>query len=93
MQMTIPLRIQLNRRHRVALFLTLLAAGLSLVSASGIQITVGIIFIGVAIAWAFGSNSRLVHALFIVCGLLLATVPILFEWNEHRENSKATFQN
>jgi uncharacterized membrane protein len=63
----------LNRRHKVALFLTLLAAGASLVLNMSAKQTAGVVLLGLAFAWAFGSNSRAVHVLFIALGVLLIT--------------------
>lgn len=80
--------MHLNRRHKSILFLTLLATGISLISDSGIRTAAGIVLLGFAFAWAFGSNSRLVHALFIACGLLLVVGPLLFVWNDHRNQAR-----
>lgn len=50
-------QMRLNRRHKVILFLTLLAAGMSLISSFGLHRTAGIVLLGVASAWVFGSSN------------------------------------
>lgn len=65
------LAVRLNRRNKTALFLTLLAAGTSLMWGAGTKQTIGIVLLGVAFAWAFGSESRAVHWLFVVLGMAL----------------------
>ena len=79
---------QLNRRHRVALFLTLVATGLTLVLGGTIKETVGAVFLGMAVAWAFGSNSRTVHWLFFASGFLVLVAPLVAAWVDHRIATK-----
>jgi hypothetical protein len=69
---------RLNQRHKAALFLTLLAAGASLVLNMAAKQTTGVVLLGLAFAWAFGSNSRAVHVLFIAAGVLLILIPMGF---------------
>lgn len=71
---------ELNRRHRVALFLTLVAAGTSLVLEFGPLRFAGVVLIGIAFAWAFGSDNRLVHGAFLFCGLSLVICPMAYLW-------------
>lgn len=80
--MTFP--VELNRRHKAALFLTLVAAGVSLVLGADAKQTAGVALLGVAFAWAFGSNSRFVHLLFAVFGLALLAGPLAFHWYSYR---------
>jgi hypothetical protein len=61
---------RLNRRHKAALWATLVCVGLVLMD-SGIRDGLGIGCLGIAFAWALGSNYRPVHWLFVVSGLLL----------------------
>jgi hypothetical protein len=61
----------LNRRHKTALCATLVCVGLILLLGGGVRAAVGIGLLGIAFSWAFGSNYRLVHWLFVVFGLLL----------------------
>lgn len=75
----------LNRRHKAVLFLTLLAAGFSLLQQPYIRVTFGIAMLGLALAWAIGSNSRVVHVLFLLLGLPIAVGPVLSDWYEHRK--------
>ncbi len=80
---------KLNRRHKAALCATLICVGLILLlgggapPAVGIRPAVGIMFLGMAFSWALGSNSRLVHWLFVVFGLLLllSVAPDPFVWS------------
>ena len=80
---------KLNKRHKVAFCLTLLAAGTSLLFGIAAKQTVGIVLLGVAFAWALGSDSLLVHSLFIVAGLSLATGPVLWDWQKYRAEAKS----
>ena len=75
----------LNRRHKAVLFLTLLAAGFSLLQQPYIRVTFGVALLGLALAWAIGSNSRAVHVLFLLLGLTLVGGPILADWYQHRK--------
>jgi hypothetical protein len=72
----------LNRRHKAVLFATLVCAGIILLAGGGIGPGLGSIFLGVALA--VGSNSRLVHWLFVAAGLLLLVTPPLYFWHERR---------
>jgi hypothetical protein len=84
--MTFPM--ELNRRHKVALFLTLVDAGVNLVLGGSTKQTAGVALLGVAFAWAFGSNSRIVHWLFVVLGSALLVAPIGFDWSTDRHTIK-----
>jgi hypothetical protein len=84
--MTLP--FQLNRRHKAALFLTLLGTGASLVSGAGFQQAAGIMILGAAFAWAFGSDSRFIHSLFAVLGFALLVGPLAYDWYSYRATSK-----
>jgi hypothetical protein len=72
--------LRLNRRHKAALFVTLVLAGASLVSGDAMKIGLGIILLGVAFTWAFGSDSRVVHRLFLACGLLIVIGSLMYDW-------------
>jgi hypothetical protein len=82
------LALKLNRRHKAALFVTLVAAGASLVSGDAMKIGLGIVLLGVAFAWAFGSDSRVEHFLFLVCGLLIVIATLIHDWREHLVQSR-----
>lgn len=73
----------LNRRHKVALFFTLAATGVSLIAGVGLRVSFGVVLIGVALAWAFGTDNRVLHALYLAIGLSVAAVPLILEWDEH----------
>ncbi len=77
--------LELNRRHKAILFLTLLAAGSSLVGEVNLRISFGIVLLGFAFAWALGSDSRPVHYLFILLGVLLAAGPVWNDWSNCRD--------
>src|SRR5208337_195309 len=47
----------LNRRHKVILFLTLVLTGLSLVAGCGLRSSLGVALLGCSVAWAVGSDS------------------------------------
>ncbi len=79
---------RLNRRHKAALFLALIAVGAGLVLDMGAKQSFGIALLGMAFAWAFGSDSRPVHWLFVVAGTVLAFAPLALQWHERREAAK-----
>lgn len=81
--------LRLNRRHKTALFLTLLAAGTSLLIGADVKQACGVALLGLAFAWALGSNNRVVHALFIAIGVLLAAGPLPLDWNTHQEQASS----
>jgi len=75
----------LNRRHKVGLFLVLVATGLSLFLEASAKQTAGIALLGVAFAWLFGSLSLRVLLLWL-CSLTCATGVGLVGfplWQEH----------
>jgi hypothetical protein len=64
--------MRLNRRHKAALCGTLVCLGLILLYGHlSLRHLAGILFLGLAYSWAIGSNSRIVHWLFISFGFLL----------------------
>jgi hypothetical protein len=78
---TLPLK--LNRRHKVTLFLTLVLAGIAALSGVKMMEVAGISLLGLALAWAFGSDSRAVHWLFLSVGVLLACGTLGLFWLTH----------
>jgi uncharacterized integral membrane protein len=75
-----------NRRQHAALCATLICVGLILVLGGKVRDAVGILLLGMAFSWALGSNSRLVHWLFVVFGLLLLLSAALdgFLWRRNK---------
>jgi len=61
--------MKFNRRHKVILFLSVLATGLTLLSGRSLAFGFGALCIGLASAWAIGSESKAVHALLLATGL------------------------
>jgi hypothetical protein len=80
--------VKVNPRHKAALVLTLLATGASLIVGLETKQVVGIALLGLAFAWLLGSNSLLVHSLFIVAGLSLATGRVLWDWQKYRAEAR-----
>jgi hypothetical protein len=81
------LPLNLNRRHKVALFFTLALAGIAALNAAKMMEVVGILLLGLALAWAFGSDSRVVHWLFLSLGLLLTCLTVGGAWYIHQSYS------
>lgn len=81
--------VEVNPRHKAALVLTLLATGASLIVGFDTKQVVGIVLLGLAFAWLLGSNSLLVHSLFVVAGLGLATGPIWWDWQKYHAEAKS----
>jgi len=50
--------------------------GLILLLGGKVRDAVGITLLGMAFSWALGSNNRLVHWLYVICGLLLLVIPV-----------------
>jgi hypothetical protein len=80
-----------NRRHKAAILLTLLAAGTSLIVDLETKQVVGIVLLGLAFAWLFGSNNPLAHSVLIVAGLSLTATPLWRDWHEYREERRSYF--
>lgn len=76
---------KLNRRHKAVLFVTLLGVGIALIGGAG-EGGAGIAFMGAALAWAIGSNSRIVHGAFVVAGLLLFCGGVTWAWWNYRSH-------
>lgn len=72
----------LNRRHKAGLFLVLVASGLSLLFEASVKQTAGIVLLGTAATWLFGSMSLRTlgfasSSLVSIIGLYVAISPIL----------------
>jgi uncharacterized membrane protein YqjE len=81
------LPLNLNRRHKVTLFLTVLLAGIAALNGAKMMQVVGILLLGLALAWAFGSDSRVVHWLFLSLGVLLACGTVGLGWYVHQSDT------
>lgn len=81
------LPLNLNRRHKVALFLTVLLAGIAALNGAKMMQVIGILLLGLALAWAFGSDSRVVHWLFLSVGVLLACGTVGLAWLIHQSDT------
>lgn len=81
----------LNRRHKVGLFLVLVAAGISLFFEDSAKQTAGIVLLGLAATWLLGSLSvralRLLSSV-MACGvgIFLAGKPVLDDWKSFHES-------
>jgi len=80
----------LNRRHKIGLFLLLVAAGISLFLEASAKQTTGIVLLGLAATWLLGTISvRLLWLLssLLVClvGILVAGKPVVDDWKSFRE--------
>jgi hypothetical protein len=81
------LPLNLNRRHKVTLFLTVVLAGIAALSGGKMMEVVGILLLGLALAWALGSDSRVVHWLFLSLGALLACGTVGLAWLIHQSDT------
>jgi len=79
---------KLNRRHKAVIFLTVLAVGVCLILGKGLRVASGVALLGLAIGWLFGSNSKVVHALFVMAGLLCLIGPPAFDRQDHRSQAR-----
>ena len=70
------LPLNLNRRHKVTLFLSVVLAGIAALNSAKMMEVAGILLLGLALAWAFGSDSRIVHWLFLTVGALLTCLTV-----------------
>lgn len=75
---------KLNRRHKAVLFITMLGVGTGLMAGESIEIAIGLAFGGAALAWAVGSNSRIVHGAFVAAGVLLFCSGLIWNWKDYR---------
>jgi hypothetical protein len=64
-----------SRYQQAALILTLLSVGIMLVSGANWQLSLGILSLGLTLAWIVGSDNRLLHYLFLVFGVAALVPP------------------
>lgn len=74
----------LNRRQKAGLFVVLVTAGLGLLFEASWKEVAGVAMVGVALAWAVGSDSRLVHWTFVGLGSTLLMATACYRWYDHR---------
>jgi hypothetical protein len=69
--------MSLNGRHKIGLFITATAAGISLLAGSSLREAAGVVVIGLALAWALGASNRALHACLATAGLILLLEPLV----------------
>lgn len=87
MNSSAPSKLRLNRRHKVTLFLTLVLAGIGLVSGDTIRTALGVVLLGIGFAWATGSDNRVVHWLFVGSGTLLVMATLVYDSHVYLERT------
>ena len=70
-------------RHKAALFLTVVVTGACLLLGAGAKESAGIALLGLALTWAFGSDERVVHWLFVIVGVALACLTAALTWRTY----------
>ena len=82
--LSVSLYASLNRRHKAVIFVSLIGAGLVLMDDGSLGEGLGVILIGVAFAWAVGSDYRPVHVALLLTGIIMALGgPIMAGWIDH----------
>jgi hypothetical protein len=81
----------LNRRHKVGLFLVLVAAGISLFFEASEKQTAGIVLLGLAATWLVGTLSvrllwLLSSSLGCLIGIIVGGKPVLDDWKSFQES-------
>jgi len=88
----------LNRRHKVGLFLVLIATGTSLLFEASAKQTAGVMLLGLAATWFFGSLAPrtlglILSSMACCVGLCLATLPIWKDWESYRRASAINWES
>ena len=73
-----------SRYQQAALVLTVLNVGVMLVSGANWRLSLGILFLGLMLAWTIGSDNRLLHYLCLVVGIAALVTPACLSWRQHR---------
>ena len=90
---SMSLYASLNRRHKVVIFVVLIGAGLVVMGDRSLSEGLGVMLIGVAIAWAVGSNYRPVHVALLMTGIIMVFGgPIAPGWRDH-QSAMAKYQS
>jgi hypothetical protein len=86
--------LRFNLRHKALLFLTLLAAGLTLFLGAGVEKAAGVTLFGVAAAWLIGGLSLWTlwltfNVLVILAGGCVAALPVRGDWQAYRAAARS----
>jgi hypothetical protein len=73
-----------SRYQQAALILTLLSVGVMLVSGANMQLSLGVLLLGLTLAWTVGSGNRLLHYLCLIVGVAALVTPVGLSWRQHR---------
>ena len=73
-----------SRYQQAALILTLLSVGVMLVSGANMQLSLGVLLLGLTLAWTVGSDNRLLHYLCLIVGVAALVTPAGLSWRQHR---------
>jgi hypothetical protein len=74
---------RISRYQQAALILTLLSVGVMLVSGANVQLSLGVLLLGLTVAWTVGSDNRLLHYLCLMVGLAALVTPVGLSWRQH----------
>jgi hypothetical protein len=87
------MKMMLNSRNKAGLFLTTVVAGLCLILGENFRETLGAIFIGFALTWAFGSTNKMLRICIGALGLLLFFAPVVIVFIDHHNSLKGYEQS
>lgn len=85
--------VNLNLRHKLGLFLAVVATGFTLLLEASAKQTAGVLLLGVAAAWLIGSLSARTLGIvgcLLVCtlGLFIAVLPVKVDWDTYQRTSR-----
>jgi hypothetical protein len=72
-----------SNRHKIGLFLTTIVVGLCLILGSTLREAAGVVIIGLALTWAFGSSSRMLRYCIGGLGVLGFIAPLVVALTDH----------
>jgi hypothetical protein len=87
------MKISLNNRHKAGLFLTTVVAGLCLILGEDFRESLGVIIIGCALTWAYGSGSRLLRYSIGTIAVLAILTPTIVSLVDHHTAVTANEQS
>lgn len=73
-----------SRYQQAVLILTLLSVGIMLVSGANWRLSLGMLLLGLTLAWTVGSDNRLLHYLCLMVGVAALVTPACLSWRQHR---------